>query len=417
MSDPFAKPPSEVIRFLKAKGLKESYDWRDLSFDEHALSFTVAKSAGYDILGDVKGALEKAIEERQDFDAFKQALTPLLKQKGWWGKKDVVDPVTGETKTVQLGSTRRLRTIYWANTRTAYGAGQWERAWRTRRALPYLIYVISTAEHKRPLHLTWVGTILPVEHEWWDTHYPPSAWGCMCRVRQCSEYEAQQAGYDPQEPPPDDGLTYSWVNKRTGEVERVPLGVDPGWGRNPGKTRFENASNLIAGKLDAMDEESRRIAAQDLAGSWLARRMIANDIPYTPGDREPANLARGKLSTPVASIDDELAAALGAQTRVVRLSVADATKQFGVRKTKGGDLSVTPDEYPVIQKLIDTGEVIQQGDRDLVLQGEIDGLWWLGVLRRADSAPDEVYLKSLHRTQLDKLDKARRRGTVLREGK
>ena len=97
-SDLFAKPPAEVLRFFDAKGVKPSFDWRDFSFEEHAHAFTVAKSAGYDILGDVKGALSKAIHERQDFADFRKELEPLLEAKGWWGKKIKRDPLTGEAK-------------------------------------------------------------------------------------------------------------------------------------------------------------------------------------------------------------------------------------------------------------------------------------------------------------------------------
>ena len=39
--------------------------------------------------------------------------------------------------------------------------------------------------------------------------------------------EARRLGYDPDKPAPDDG-TYRWKNKRTGEVLRVPNGIDPG---------------------------------------------------------------------------------------------------------------------------------------------------------------------------------------------
>ncbi len=355
MADPFAHPPNEVTRFLEAKGVKASWDWRDFSFDEHATAFTVAKSAGYDVLGDIKGALEKAIRDREDFEVFRDRLKPILQAKGWWGRKEVVDPVTGETKLVQLGSTRRLRTIYWANTRSAYGAGLWEKAQRTKRVLPFLIYVISTAEHKRELHLTWVGTVLPVDHPWWDTHYPPSAWGCMCRVRQVSEIEAEDLGYDPDADPPDDA-TYAWTNKQTGEVVRVPLGVDPGWGRNPGKVRHENVGKLLVDKIEAMDEETRRIAIEDLRGGWLTRRIVGGEVPFDPASTDVANVARGKLVAPVAVAPDGVAAALNLPSRVVSVSIADAA---ALAKAVPGGL---PADWPEqLQTALDAGAVTRGG--------------------------------------------------------
>ena len=38
-----------------------------MMLDEHADAFTVAKSAGFDVLRDIREALSKAIEERSGF--------------------------------------------------------------------------------------------------------------------------------------------------------------------------------------------------------------------------------------------------------------------------------------------------------------------------------------------------------------
>lgn len=78
MADPFApeefkKPPPEVLRFFKEKGLKETFSWQDMMLDEHAHAFTVAKSAGFDVLKDINEAVAKAIEQRQDFSEFQRS--------------------------------------------------------------------------------------------------------------------------------------------------------------------------------------------------------------------------------------------------------------------------------------------------------------------------------------------------------
>ena len=403
---PFAQPIPEITRYFEAKGVRPTFHWQDIIFDEHAIAFTVAKSAGFDILQDVRDAVSAAIEGRQEFDDFRKSLEPLLKAKGWWGRRTLVDPATGGLVEAQLGSTRRLRTIYWANTRTAYAAGQWERAWRTRRVLPFLIYVISTAEHKRELHLTWVGTVLPIEHPWWETHYPPNGWLCQCRVRQVSDREARQRGYDPARPAPDDGDTV-FVNKRTGMATRVPNGIDPGWAQNPGKTRTKAAADLLAGRLDAAPAEARRIAVGDIVGQPLFEMIARGQVRYDRQDREDAgNVARGRIALPAAVLPDDMAAAIGAETRVARLSVADGAKQAD--KARGGN------DYRIVQRLLDAGEVIRQGAADLVFQGVIEGKPWLAVLRRAAKAVGEVYLKSFHRIKDEDLARNRRRGPVIR---
>lgn len=294
----FREAPQEVQRYFRAKESVETFDWRDLWGDEHAFAFTVAKSAGYDILDDIRQALDEAITKQQPFHEFQRAVVPILQRKGWWGKAEAVDPLTGETKVVQLGSTRRLKTIFWANTRTARAAGEWERTWRTRDSLPFLRYLQTRADEPREEHEAWVGTILPVEHPWWRTHYPPNGWGCLCGVEQISDYKAEQLGYDPAKPAPPLDLK-PWTNRRTGEVVMVPAGIDPGWATNPGAARAENLRRHLAGKLEGMTPAQRRIAVEDMTGSdafrWVAERGNRPDQAVPVGV-----IPAGKVPTPAA---------------------------------------------------------------------------------------------------------------------
>jgi len=411
----FAKPPAEVLRYFDSKGVKPSWHYQDFAVEEHAHAFTVAKSAGYDILGDIKSALSEAIHNRQDFEEFQKNLRPILQAKGWWGKSVETDPLTGETSVAQLGSSRRLRTIYWANVNGAYAAGEWERIQRTKDILPYLEYLISTAVHKRLEHLEWVGTILPVDDEWWAEHYPPNGWNCQCRVRQLSEYEAEQRGIDPDNlDRPQSFGRRPYVNKRTGEVRDVPVGVDPAWAGNPGMVRQRAAADFLVGKLDAMTPEMRRIAVEDIAGSWLMRMIQSGEIKYDPKSADPANIQRGRIEAPIAVLPQELSEAIGAESQVVRFSVATAAKQARPEKGRG---HFKPKDYTKVQALIDKGEVLRQADgRDLVFQGVVAGEPWLIVVRRAASKPNEVRLVTMHRTNEKDMEQNRQRGDLVRRG-
>ena len=33
---------------------------------------------------------------------------------------------------------------------------------------------------------------------------------------------------------------YEWVDKATGEIHKIPEGIDPGWDYNPGKEGFKD---------------------------------------------------------------------------------------------------------------------------------------------------------------------------------
>jgi hypothetical protein len=74
---------------------------------------------------------------------------------------------------------------------------------------------------------------LPVDDPWWDDHMPPNGWGCKCHVIQHSRRVSERRGGVTTRPP---GGTYDWKNPKTGKTERVPIGIDPGWDYNPGKS-------------------------------------------------------------------------------------------------------------------------------------------------------------------------------------
>lgn len=169
--------PAEALEFFRKKNLHPSFSYLDASAEEHALGFTVAKSAGFDILEDVKAALDKHLENGGTLRTFEKELTPVLKKKGWWGVQGVEDSKTGKTVTAQLGSPRRLKTIFRANMRSARAAGQWARIQRTKATHPSLLYQLGPSREHRDEHVAWNGTLLPVDDEWWDTRYPPNGYG------------------------------------------------------------------------------------------------------------------------------------------------------------------------------------------------------------------------------------------------
>jgi uncharacterized protein with gpF-like domain len=255
--------PKEALAFLKNKGLKPGFNYQDVWREEHGYGFTVAKAMQVDVLESIRGELVKALQEGRTLAQFKKDLTPALQRLGWWGQKEMTDPLTGEVKEVQLGSPRRLRTIYDTNMRQARAAGQWQRAERTKKALPYLKYELGPSKEHRPEHAAWSGMILPVDDPWWNTHMPPNGWGCKCRVRQITRWEFEKTGERLSNPPPDNPR--EWVNKRTGEVVMVPEGIDPGFDHNPGQDRQRQLNELIQGKLQAADPMIARVAERDLA--------------------------------------------------------------------------------------------------------------------------------------------------------
>jgi hypothetical protein len=296
--DLFKTAPREVTRYFDGKPAAKSFDWRDWAPEDHAQAFTVAKSTGYDIIDDIRAAMADAIANRIPEREFIANLMPTLQAKGWWGKAMGVDPATGEERVVQLGSPRRLRTIYWANVRTAHAAGEWERTQRTKRFLPYLIYLRSMAEKKREEHLRYVGLIAPVDDPIWRRLYPPNGWGCQCGVRQISRTQAEGYGWREGQPTPEI-VERPWRNKRTGETVMLPEGVDPGWDTNPGEQRAANLARYLTDKVEAMPAARQEIAIRDLVSSPILKAYAEGRLKHgtLPIARLPAGLARAGTSS------------------------------------------------------------------------------------------------------------------------
>jgi len=230
----FDLPPEEALEWFRAKGLAVSYDWRDMLHEQHTLAFTVAKMADVDLLADVRSAVDRALAAGQTLPEFRAGLAPLLKNKGWWGKQEAMDPETGGIKQVQLGSPRRLRTIFETNLKTAYAAGHWDQIQRTKADFPYLMYDAIQDSATRPQRRGWDGTVLAADNPWWNTHYPPNGWNCRCGAIQVDDDLLAQMGKSgPDQAPP--LRLEDWTNPRTGQVEQIPLGIDPGWAYHPGR--------------------------------------------------------------------------------------------------------------------------------------------------------------------------------------
>ena len=383
----------EAINYFRNKENQPSFDWRDVAPEEHAFVFTVAKATKIEVLNTIRAELDHAIANGETVESFRRRLAPKLIALGWWGKKRRRDPETGEMENVQLGSPRRLDTIYWANVRTANAAGAWERAQRTKATMPYFIYNLGPSEVHRPYHVVLEGTILPIDHAFWKQHYPPNGWGCKCWTSQLSAEEAKTLGYDPKAPAPDLGMT-TYYNRRTGETRAIPVGVDPGWDTNPGMLRQRNLERHLQGQLDQAPEELLRVATKDVISSEMFQRIARGDAVGV---------------APVAVLPRATQAALGVSTRTVLFS--DYTAAKGRKKHQES----AADQYVKVQELIDSGERVSSKHNHMTLQKEIDGLWWTATIK-ATGDGREVYLQTFHGSHARQAE-SRRKAKARPEGR
>lgn len=282
-----ARPPAEAIAALEVRrrNLVETFDHRDMWEEEHATAGTVARSAGFDILTDIFDGLKTSLEEGKTGADFAKIVRPLLEAKGWWGRADVTDPLTGEVSEVQLGSPRRLQTIFDANMRVSYAAGAWAQFERTKATRPYLRWVTVMDGRARPEHRARHNLCLPVDDPYWDRWAPPCDYGCRCTLQSLSQRDVDRMRSQLKfKPRPD--VMRSWTNGRTGEVMRLPIGIGPGWGHNPGKAGHQAV--LAAAKLAGAPPRLAAAAVSDPA--WPTRKLADEFSAWFDKVREsPAN--------------------------------------------------------------------------------------------------------------------------------
>lgn len=248
--------PQEAIDYIRNKRLKPGFSYEDVWLEEHARSFTVAKCMEMDLLKDIQDSIASALEEGIPYDQWAKDIQKTLESKGWWGRQEMVDPKTGEKREVQLGSPRRLETIFKVNMRSAYNVGAYQQTMDSK-AHPYLMYRIGNSKKHREEHVSWDGLVLRKDDPWWDTHMPPNGWGCKCYVRAVSKARLKRLqdkgipdetyreygmrlGYKPVKTKAPKDVVVEYVNKRTGVIYEGVRGIDPGFEWNPGKVASRN---------------------------------------------------------------------------------------------------------------------------------------------------------------------------------
>lgn len=400
----FPTPP-EVLDYFRDKKLAPRFSWLDVWGEEHAHAFTVAGVLEDKVLAEFRAGIDQALKDGTGFDKFKADMEKRLKPLGWWGPRRVIDPDGTSMKTVDFTRPKRLRTTFWSNIRAARAAGQWDRIQRTKRALPFLLYVRTTAGDPRPEHLRWAGIILPVDHPFWRTHFPPNGWGCKCAVRQLSALQAERLlGREPEDggiiyrdTPPEERMR-AFINKRTGVRTQVPDGIDPGWHTNPGVGRSRTLGRILTDQLDSTPHELAagriaRLVDSDGFRSWLVRAQMrgAERLALKKAGRTPAQINAAKpwqhASLPIAAVPPELARDLGTVRTTV--TVTDAAVGHGIEHPLDANL------WGGVAEIITSGEIWRRRtDGRIFTLHEIRGrlyLAWLEV-----GAGDQLELVTLY---------------------
>jgi SPP1 gp7 family putative phage head morphogenesis protein len=324
--------PKEVLSYLKNKirvGADSSpfpafknFSYKDIWHEEHAANFTVAKALQMDVLKDINEAVIQAAEKGESLEHFIKNLKPVLRQKGWWGKKNMIDPLTNEEVKAQLGGDCHLKVIYNTNVRSAYQQGKWERT-QASDAHPYLMYRVGNSKKHRKEHLAWDGLILPKDDPWWNSHFPQNDYGCKCWTQAVSEARAEKLKQNGFNVPPSvegrDGYHVdvktqapqeryvSYFNERKGTIEKVPAGVHPSFNWNVGRAGRDIPlwdSFMKKGKDGAFHPDIEAVAKTILTNR-VARQEFDAFI-----DKAYSGVIQGSRATAAGFIENKIAAYL-----------------------------------------------------------------------------------------------------------
>jgi len=312
LSVAFGLPPEKAIEYFRSKGYAITWDWRELWQEAQARAFTVAKVMRSDILEDIRGAVDDALNNGTTLRDFEKNLTPVLQAKGWWGRKlasevdpskpDLVDTATGEIKTVQLGSPRRLKTIYQTNLQTAYMAGRYRSMMESADSHPYWQYVAVLDGRTRPMHRAMNGRVFRYDDPFWRSHYPPNGFNCRCRVTARSQSAIERDGIKPDSS--EGRMVDHEIRMKDGSTVPVKalrvkvdgqdklFAPDAGWSYNPGASVFGNDIEVMR-KIGAVKDRAIRVqAVQAINNSELRHQVFANWVGGALARRAPGHDAQ-----------------------------------------------------------------------------------------------------------------------------
>lgn len=390
-------PTPEVTGYFDRKGVVPAFKWLDVWGEEHSYNFMVSGSTELELTTAFKQSIARALREGQGFEKWKPLMREELARLGWLGPRTISDPTGLEPdRIVDFSSGRRLKTIFWSNMNSARAAGQWERAQRVKKALPYFLYIRTTSRDPREEHLAFVGIILPVDHPFWATHFPPNGWLCKCQVRQITAREAERLlGLTP-EPggirytteAPDLGPPIAHRNRRTGEITMVPVGIDPGWHTNPGLAR---STTLLRSAEARLAEADGIDATAKLKEMW--QDPFLKIAPQLPGKTwMPAGHSQRLV--------DELPGAIGPLVSIASDTIVERLQRHRLEV----------DDFTRLPDMIDRGRILsdERGDPDVrTIVARFGKQLWRAFVKL--SAGGYLRINSLHQRD------ARRVEQLLRE--
>jgi SPP1 gp7 family putative phage head morphogenesis protein len=248
-------PFDKALSWLKQQVPVPSERWDDFIDSSRDWAFTVSGITKAQALQSVFELTQQAIAEGTLLEDFKASFNEALERSGYSPMKP-----------------HRVRLVLLQNLRTSYGAGRYQQMSdpETMRRTPYWQWVHDDPITPRPSHKALDGMVFRADDPMWQTGFPPSGFGCRCKVVRLSDRQLRKEGLSLSDPLPSSTI----VDKRTGTRTTVPAVVvggkltpvvDPGFAFAPGASTLEQRSRILADALQRLDPRLRQQVQERLS--------------------------------------------------------------------------------------------------------------------------------------------------------
>jgi hypothetical protein len=364
-------PFDEAISFFRQKDNLSSTHWTDVMDEAHSHGFAVAGAASKALVEDFRQAVDKAISQGTGMAEFRKDFDQIVKTHGW-------------SHTGNAGW--RARVIYETNLTTAFSAGRYAQLTEPDilAAFPYWQYNHTACANPRLQHLAWDGLVLAADDAFWASCYPPNGWGCRCYVTPVSRGQLRRMGKSGPDTAPQ-LQTRDWLNKRTGEVTQIPVGIDPGFNYNPGQAWKQGAKPVTSTPRLVADSPSMVMA---LPGSSAVPPWVLQKF-----------LAQPEGAVQVATLNAKATHLLGAKSPQVMLSAETMAKQA----KQHPELKLF--EYQQLSEIVKNPELILDNRASHIqLVGHAGGVVMTAVIKRT-ADKKQTFLVSTWKLNLHSLQR------------
>jgi SPP1 gp7 family putative phage head morphogenesis protein len=174
-------------------------------------AFTVAGVTELQIVQDIYDEVARGIAEGLPLEDIKAAIKG--KVRGDWTKRDAA----------------QLDTIVINASQQSYNAGRWRQMQdpAVKQLRPYGMFDGVNDSRQTPICQECDGTILPLDHPWWETHSPQLHHRCRSGIRSLRASDAERRGVTVEPPSTDAAVGFGLTPDNLPDLSPDPAKYDP----------------------------------------------------------------------------------------------------------------------------------------------------------------------------------------------